>query len=112
MFSSKNIHEGYVMIDHRASPGMTPDEARLMGYEPEHVSEGKLFETKTNHCCHCGTVVIMNPLRTRERSFCSSCSKYVCDNCGIEMRLSDYIHSTYQDKLNNRLTELANLKGI
>lgn len=108
--SNTHIHEGFVSIDHRASPGLTPEEARLMGYDPEHVSGGKLFETKTNHCNHCGTVVIMNPNRTRERAFCQACSKYICDNCGIEQRLPDYVHTTYNQKLNIRLTELANLK--
>lgn len=106
----KQIHEGCVFIDHRASPGLTPDQARLMGYDPIHVAEGVLFEAKTNHCNHCGTVVILNPLRTRERSLCYRCNKYVCDLCGIEMSLPDYIHSTYQQKLNDRLTYLANLK--
>ena len=88
------------MVDHRASPGLPNNP--LMG-------EGTLFEAKTNHCSHCGTVVIMNPLRTRERSFCVSCNKYICDNCGISMRLPDYIHKTYKQQLEEGLTYFANL---
>lgn len=107
---NKQIHEGYVMIDHRASPGMTEAEARSLGYEPEHMAGGKLFEAKTNHCNHCGTVVIMNPLRTRERSFCLPCNKYICDNCGIQIKMPNYVHKTYKQQLEEGLTFLSNLK--
>lgn len=106
----KQIHEGYVVIDHRSSPGFTEQEARLAGYEPVHVAEGQLFEAKTNHCNHCGTVVILNPLRTRERALCVYCDKYVCDNCGVTMRLPDYVHKTYKQNNEEALTYLANLK--
>jgi hypothetical protein len=92
------IHEGYLMIDHRASPGIPGDP--LMG-------EGKLFETKTNHCSHCGTVVIFNPFRTRDRAYCSNCDKYICDNCGLEMKLPGYTHETYRERLNQKLKELT-----
>ena len=111
LYNTKLINEGYIMIDHRASPGLSPDQARTLGYDPSHVSEGQLFETKTNHCSHCGTVVIMNPLRTRERSYCVSCNKYICDNCGISMKLPDYVHKTYKQQLEEGLTYFSNLKG-
>lgn len=104
------INEGYVMIDHRASPGFTEEEARTLGYEPQHVASGQLFETKTNHCNHCGTVVIINPLRTRERPHCVYCDKYICDNCGVNMKLPDYVHKTYKQQLEEGLTYLSNLK--
>jgi predicted RNA-binding Zn-ribbon protein involved in translation (DUF1610 family) len=81
------IHEGYLMIDHRASPGT------------ELVPEGILFETATMHCAHCGTVVIINPNRTRDRAWCVSCDKYICDNCGIETKLPDYVHKSYKQHL-------------
>ena len=106
--ANKKIHEGYLMVDHRGSPGLTPTEAIQLGYHPSQVGEGQLFETKTNHCNHCGTVVIMNPLRMRERSYCSACDKYICDNCGVEMRLPDYVHKTYTQYLDEGLTFFAN----
>ena len=109
---SKQIHEGYVMIDHRASPGLSKEEAIALGYEPQHVAEGQLFEAKTNHCNHCGTVVIINPLRTRERSYCSSCDKYICDNCGISLKLPDYVHKTYQQQLEEGHTFYSNQGNI
>jgi ribosomal protein S27AE len=98
----RQINEGYLMVDHRASPGLSDNP--LMG-------EGKLFEAKTNHCSHCGTVVIMNPLRTRERSFCSKCNKYICDNCGVSVKLPDYVHKPYKQQIEEGLTFFAN-KGI
>lgn len=109
---SKQIHEGYVMIDHRASPGLSEEQALALGYNPQHVAEGQLFEAKTNHCSHCGTVVIINPLRTRERSYCSYCDKYICDNCGISSKLPDYVHKTYKQQLEEGLTFLSNQGNI
>jgi len=26
-------------------------------------------------------MVIINPLRNRERGYCSGCDRYICDNC-------------------------------
>jgi predicted RNA-binding Zn-ribbon protein involved in translation (DUF1610 family) len=97
------LNEGYLMIDHRASPGLPGDPLR---------GEGKLFETKTNHCNHCGRVVIINPLRTRDRAYCQKCLKYICDDCGLEIKLPDYNHITYKERLDDiyRLTQLT--KGL
>ena len=108
--SNKHLHEGYLMVDHRASPGLTPEEAMALGYTNATVGEGQLYETKTNHCSHCGTVVIMNPDRTRERAFCQACSKYICDNCGIAMRLPNYVHKTYIQLQEEGLSFYSNLK--
>lgn len=108
--SPKHLHEGYLMVDHRASPGLSPKQATALGYHPSQVREGQLFETKTNHCSHCGTVVIMNPQRTRERAFCQYCSKYICDNCGVNMKLPDYVHKTYTQINEEGLTFFSNLK--
>jgi hypothetical protein len=54
---------GYLMIDHRAC------------------GTGGLAEFKTYTCTHCSTVVIVNPLRTRERGKCYQCNHLLCDNC-------------------------------
>lgn len=91
--------EGELMIDHRASPGLTEDQARLFGYDPTAVKEGKLFEAATMTCGHCGTIVIRNPGRTRERGFCPKCSHYICDQCVSETRQPDYVHQSRQQKI-------------
>lgn len=82
------FHEGYISVDHRASPGL-PDNPLL--------GEGTLFEAATMHCAHCGTVVIMNPNRTRDREWCTQCDKYICDNCGVSRKDTGYIHKSYQN---------------
>jgi hypothetical protein len=95
--------EGYLFVDHRASPGFTDEAmARRMG----GVVGSKLIEMKTLTCCHCKTPVLMNPLRQRERGKCPKCSmKYLCDFCWAETFLPDYDHTPHEKKV-----ELA-LKG-
>lgn len=70
MLQSKRNLEGYLLIDHRASPG-TPQ-----------VPEGRILEAPTITCSHCNAVVILNPMRTRPRNYCAKCDHYVCDKAG------------------------------
>jgi hypothetical protein len=86
--------EGYLYVDHRASPGLPEPIARRMGGSAGE----KLHEIATLTCSHCKTVQIKNPLRIRERGFCSKCSHYVCDICEAKMHHPDYIHVPF-DKL-------------
>lgn len=83
MFTQRS-REGYLLIDHSASPGLAPGFA---GPGPI-VGEGKIFETGTCTCSHCNGIVILNPARTRERARCSKCDRYICDSCGARMALS------------------------
>lgn len=85
---------GFVFVDHRASPGIPEDFARRMGYAPEQVREGALFEADTYTCPHCGTVVIKNPARIRARETCRKCNSFICDACYAAMSHPDYVHQT------------------
>ena len=78
--------EGYLIINHQASPGLTRNQAISMGLDPLQVGEGKIMEAGTATCCHCNAVVILNPLRVRERGHCRKCDAYICDNpaCHVE----------------------------
>ena len=67
--SSKRRQEGYLLIDHRHSPGLN-----VPG-----LGEGQLFEAPTVTCSHCQAVVIVSPTRTRSRHYCQKCDHYVCD---------------------------------
>lgn len=87
-------NEGYVMVDHRASPGLTEQQAQRFGYHPSQVGEGKVFEASTYGCPHCGGTVVMNPLRVRERGRCFKCNSNVCDVCAAIMREPDYVHTS------------------
>jgi hypothetical protein len=73
-------YEGYLLIDHRNSPGLTDEEVARAGLPP---GAGKgVFEAPTISCSHCQSIVVLNPDRTRERSYCPSCDRYLCDACG------------------------------
>jgi len=73
--------EGHLLIDHRASPGLTPGQLFAAGQDPTlAVPEGKVLEAATQTCAHCNTPVIMNPNRIRPRSHCRKCDRYICDS--------------------------------
>lgn len=90
-------NEGYLFVDHRASPGIPEDKARLMGYEPSQVAEGKVLEAATIQCFHCNAILVINPRRTRERAYCMACNGgYICDLCDAERRKPDYQHLPFR----------------
>jgi len=76
---SERSREGYLVIDHRAGPGVSRDE--LKGFDAPAVEGGKLFESATITCSHCQTLVVLNPDRSRVRERCQKCFKYICDGC-------------------------------
>jgi len=91
---------GFLFVDHRASPGLTREQAAMNGYDPDLVREGKLFEADTMRCAHCPAVVIKNPERTRARCSCLKCGdKFICDSCGFQASQPDYVHTPFQAKL-------------
>jgi len=86
--------EGYLFVDHRASPGLPEWIARRMG----GVAGSRLIENATLTCCHCKSAVLKNPLRTRERHRCPKCSmQYVCDPCAWRMSQPDYVHRSAKE---------------
>jgi hypothetical protein len=93
--ASLQKHDGYLLIDHRASPGIPAEIARAVGLDPRQCGEGKLLEMATLSCSHCRCCVVPNPLRTRERAYCMKCDHYICDGCVALTTLSDYIHVPY-----------------
>lgn len=92
MFSKKE-REGYVLIDHRESPGFSCDEMPSAYRAGIPVGPGKMFEGATNTCSHCQRVVVMNPDRLRQRAWCSNCDHYICDQCGVTMKLTGVCNS-------------------
>lgn len=64
---------GYLEIDQRHVDAPLPP-----GVQPH-------FEADTYTCTHCSVVVILNPMRKRERYRCKGCSHHICDNCAAEM---------------------------
>jgi len=89
----ERAREGYLLIDHRASPGIPPDQARAFGIPPERAGEGKIYEQATLTCAHCRTAIVKNPYRLRPRENCAKCgNKYICDFCHGQMQHPDYVH--------------------
>ena len=80
MFSKREL-EGYLMSDHRESPGFTPGQAVIPGCDALPIGPGALFEAPTVNCSHCERLVVINPNRTRSRGYCPKCDHYVCDEC-------------------------------
>ena len=81
--SSKLTKEGYFLADHRDSPGISDEMANAAGL-PVGCGRG-VFEAPTFTCSHCCRVVILNPNRRRERGWCWSCDRYICDGCKATM---------------------------
>lgn len=99
--------EGYLMIDHRASPGVPEDVARATGFDPRYMGEGKFYEADTLTCSHCKCAQVKNLLRTRPRAYCAKCNgHYICDICAVAAQEPTYIHTSF-DRLSDVYRELA-----
>lgn len=98
---------GYLTIDHRASPGFTPEVAQQLGLDPKQVAEGRVMEAATLTCSHCKCVVVKNPLRTRERPFCMKCYHYICDGCAFLASQPDYSHTPFEKVIDDHLDAVA-----
>lgn len=85
-------HDGWLMIDHSASPGIPADVALRMGLNPNEVAEGKIMERATMPCKHCGWHVVKHPKRVRPREYCKLCDHYICDGCAYLASLPGYVH--------------------
>jgi hypothetical protein len=89
--------KGYLVIDHRASPGLPEELALRLGHDPRLVGEGGYLEADTLTCVHCRTVVVKNLARQRERASCPKCrGHYICDICAAAARAPDYDHMPFE----------------
>jgi hypothetical protein len=75
--------EGYMLIDHRNSPGVSDELMVKAGYIPG-AGQG-LYESATYTCPYCETVVVIEPKRTRPRAFDRKTGRYICDPCKAAM---------------------------
>lgn len=79
--TSKRSHEGYLLLDHRGTAGVSDADMVAMGL-PAGSGKG-LYESATYTCKHCQFTVLIEPKRTRERAYCRGCDHYICDACGV-----------------------------
>jgi hypothetical protein len=92
------------MVDHRSTQGLDEATVRQMGL-PSGAGAG-LFEAPTITCNHCKVVVIVNPLRNRERAYCRGCDHYICDACGIARAAAGNVCNSF-DRICEQIQEAA-----
>lgn len=109
--SSLMRHEGWLLIDHRASPGIPAEIARQIGYDPTTVAEGKLLEAATLSCKHCGGAWIKNTNRIRPRAYCKQCDHYICDGCDQVRVQPAYVHRCKEEVLDAVMTAVSHGKA-
>lgn len=78
---SKRSNEAYILIDHRNSPGITPEFLRANKLDGPAVGAGVTYESAVTVCHCCQRDIILNPNRTRERAWCMLHDAYLCDGC-------------------------------
>ncbi len=86
--------EGYLQIDHRASPG-TKD-----------IPGGMNYESATATCAHCCSIVVLRPDRTRVRGYCRKCDDFICDAC-VALRECN----TFTKQLDDHLEDIHRTLG-
>ena len=84
---TKRSQEGYILIDHRNSPGISQEFLKTNNLDGPAVEAGKVYESSVWVCAHCHADVILNPNRSRDREYCFYCDSYICDNCGLLKKL-------------------------
>lgn len=92
------------MLDHRSTQGLDEATVRQMGL-PVGAGAG-LFEAPTITCNHCKTVLIVNPLRTRDRAYCRGCDHYICDPCGAARAAAGNVCTSF-DSIVDQIQEAA-----
>lgn len=92
---------GYLVVDHRASPGLPEEVAVQYGYDPKLCREGKMYEADTLTCSICRGTVVKNPNRTRERHSCKVTGHYICDGCAYLQAQPDYVYVSFDDRVDH-----------
>lgn len=85
---TKRSNEAYILIDHRNSPGISPEFIRSNRLDAPAVGAGVTFESAISVCHSCGADVILNPNRSREREWCRTHDAYLCDRCALRRKLT------------------------
>jgi hypothetical protein len=105
---TKRSREGELLIDHRASPGLT---AEQVGAFAPAVPKGEVYESAVSVCAHCQAAVILEPKRTRAREWCAKCDRYICDDCAAVMARTLVCRSAARriDEIQNHVEHLGNM---
>jgi len=106
---SKRSLEGEILIDHRASPGLTPEQ--MAGFDSPIVAGGDIYESPLITCGHCRTAVVLNPQRTRDRGYCQKCDHYLCDECEY-VRVLTFECAEYERRLEKFQREIEQQPNV
>mgnify|MGYP001252610740 FL=1 len=102
---SLRSHEGYFLIDHRDSPGVSDEVMVAQGMPPG--SGHHIFESATFTCSHCQAVVVMHPDRSRDRGYCRKCDHLICDGCETAKAVSGGECRSFKRLVDNILNDIA-----
>lgn len=81
MKRSLKDHSSYLIVDHTNSPGISESDIPLpLRGIVIPIPSGEILERDIQFCAHCGSQVVLNPLRERPRGYCAKCDHYICDN--------------------------------
>lgn len=108
MLKSLRAGAGYLQIDHRDSPGLSPSD--VAGIPGAMVAPGgAVTERDLKQCNHCQRGIVLHPLRIRDRGYCPKCDHYVCDRCeAIRVKTGDCVPMVkILEHVGNALTKSA-----
>jgi hypothetical protein len=110
----KQSDEGYVLIDHRNSPGISQEFIVANNLDAPAVGAGQMFESAIAVCHACGGDIILNPNRTRAREWCMEHDAYLCDRCALTRKLTGSCVPLKKRlfDLFERIIRTSNQKGI
>src|SRR5262249_23910613 len=88
--------EGYLLIDMRASPGVTAEFVRASGLDAPIVGAGQKLVCAQRQCCACGCYI--NITRKDDHEWCAAHDAYLCNNCGLLRKLR-HQHGGYKKRM-------------
>lgn len=106
--SSKKEADGYLLVDHRNSPGLPNEHTRRLGLPDGCMGEGTVYEGRTHGCPHCGAPSLITRV---ERNWCRSCDLYICDYCEKARHLPGYEHFTMREVAEKFMTGKYHIMG-
>lgn len=111
MQHSERSQEGYFLLNHRNSPGLSPELMRRFYPELPAGAGRELVEAPAITCTHCQRGIVLNPKRTRRRERCWGCHRRICDLCyGVLVETGTC--KTFQRVIDDTLEAAARAQSI
>lgn len=107
--SSLRSHEGYLLIDHRNSPGVPEAIMIAQGLPANAGRKDATFEAATYTCADCQAIVVIEPKRTRPRGYCPKCNHRLCDRCETVRVQSGGVCNNFQNMVDRELNRLSQI---